>query len=232
MNRIFVLSPADCNGLRARWILRKNSRSELARRLRVEGAPLGEVFSFLSALYFRGKLAYAKAYANPPPNCPGILIITPTAGLLAHDTTIRASTLRGFSRGRIHVKNYGYVSLLRRTAKKFAVHMGADCELILLGSLATGKYLDILKPIYGNRLRVPKEFIGLGDMSRGGLLLRCVKGNQELNYVDPATAGSLMRTKPDRKKEQNPATAGTSLYEQTTQKIEVDEANGSMTKPG
>ena len=72
MNRVFVLSPANCNGLRARWVLRKNSRSELAQRLRGDGAPLGEVFSFLSALYFRGKLAYAQAYANPPSNCPGI----------------------------------------------------------------------------------------------------------------------------------------------------------------
>jgi hypothetical protein len=62
MNRVFVLSPANCNGVRAQWLLRKNSRSDLAQRLRNPGAPLGEVFSFLSALYFRGKLAYAQAF--------------------------------------------------------------------------------------------------------------------------------------------------------------------------
>ena len=61
--------------------------------------------------------------------------------------------------------------------------MGSDCELVLLGSLATGKYLNLLKPIFGSRLRVPQEFIGRGDMSRGGLLLRCVRENRELNYV-------------------------------------------------
>jgi hypothetical protein len=188
MNRIFVLSPANCNGLRARWVLKKNSQSELAQCLRGDGAPLGEVFSFLSALYFRGKLAYAQAYADPPSNCPGIMIITPTAGLVPHDTIIGVSTLRGFSRGRIHVKNRGYCSLLQRTAKKLAIQMGADCELVLLGSLATGKYLDILGPIYGSRLRVPEKFIGLGDMSRGGLLLRCVRENQQLNYIDAAIA--------------------------------------------
>jgi hypothetical protein len=78
--------------------------------------------------------------------------------------------------------------LLQRTAKKLAIQMGADCELVLLGSLATGKYLDILGPIYGSRLRVPEKFIGLGDMSRGGLLLRCVRENQQLNYIDAAIA--------------------------------------------
>jgi hypothetical protein len=187
MKRVFVLSPANCNGLRARWILRKNSRSELAQRLRDDGAPLGEVFSFLSALYFRGKLAYARAYALPPAECPGILIITPTAGLVPHDTMIRVAKLRGFSRGRIHVKSKLYCSSLRRSASKLAAEMGSDCELVLLGSLATGKYLDIIGPIFGSRLRVPKEFIGRGDMSRGGLLLRCVRENRELNYIDAAT---------------------------------------------
>ena len=184
MKRVFVLSPANCNGLRARWILRKNSRSPLAQRLRGEGAPLGEVFSFLSALYFRGKLAYARAYAEPPADCPGILIITPTAGLVPCDTMIRAAKLRGFSRGRIHVKNRLYCSALRRSARRLAIQMGSDCELVLLGSLATGKYLNILEPIFGSRLRVPKEFIGRGDMSRGGLLLRCVKEDQQLEYID------------------------------------------------
>src|ERR1041384_325631 len=67
MRRIFLLSPANCNGARARWIVRPNARSELALRLRgPAGAPLGEVFAVFSALYFRGKLAYARAFARPP----------------------------------------------------------------------------------------------------------------------------------------------------------------------
>ena len=191
MNRVFVLSPANCNGLRARWMLRKNSRSEIAQRLRGEGVSLGEVFSFLSALYFRGKLAYAQAFAEPPSNCPGILIITPTAGLMPDDTVIQLSKLHGFRRGRIHVKNRHYCSSLRRSARLLATQMGSDCELVLLGSLATGKYLDLLKPIFGSRLRVPQEFIGRGDMSRGGLLLRCVRENRELNYVAAETVTPL-----------------------------------------
>ena len=184
MNRVFVLSPANCNGVRARWLLRKNSRSELAQRLRRSGVALGDVFSFLSALYFRGKLAYAQAFSCPPFNCPGIFIVTPTAGLVPHDTLIRLPKLRGFSRVPIHVKNRLYYSSLRRTAKKLASRIGSDCEVVLLGSLASRKYLDILSPVFGRRLVAPAEFIGLGDISRGGLLLRHVRENRELNYVD------------------------------------------------
>jgi hypothetical protein len=187
MNRVFILSPADCNGLRAKWMLRKNSRLELARRLRDTGAPLGEVFSFLSALYFRGKLTYASAFARPPANCAGIFIITPSAGLVPHDTLIKHPRLRGFSRVPIHLKSKVYSSALRRTAKKLAQEITPECEVILLGSIASRKYLEILGPVFGTRLRFPAEFIGLGDMSRGGLLLRCVRENRELIYTD-ATA--------------------------------------------
>jgi hypothetical protein len=184
MNRVFVLSPANCNGVRARWLLRKNSRSDLSQRLRNSGAPLGEVFSFLSALYFRGKLAYAQAFSCPPSDCPGIFIITPSAGLVPHDTLIRLPKLRGFSRVPIHVKSQVYYSSLQRTAKKLASGIGPDCEVVLLGSLASRKYLEILSPIFGSRLIVPAEFIGRGDMSRGGLLLRYVRENRELNYIN------------------------------------------------
>jgi hypothetical protein len=196
MSRVFVLSPAHCNGLRARWVLNKNSRCDLAIRLRGAGAPLGEVFSFLSALYFRGKLTYAQAFAAPPSGCPGILIITPTAGLLPHNTLIRLPRLRGFGRVPIHLKNRLYCSSLRRSARKLAAEIGSDCELILLGSVGTGKYLDILGPIFGSRLRVPTEFIGLGDMRRGGLLLRCVRENRQLNYIGAANRGPACETIP------------------------------------
>jgi hypothetical protein len=200
MNRVFVLSPANCNGLRAQWVLRKNSRLDLAQRLRSSGAPLGEVFSFLSALYFRGKLAYASAFACPPSDCGGIFIITPSAGLVPHDTVIRHPRLRGFGRVPIHVKNRLYCSALRRSAQKLAEETTSDCEVILLGSIASGKYLDILSPIFGSRLRFPAEFIGLGDMSRGGLLLRCVKQNSELEYIDAAAAfGSFAKRSRTRK---------------------------------
>jgi hypothetical protein len=184
MNRVFLISPANCNGVRAQWILGRSGRSDLAKRLRqVDGVPLGEVFTFLSALYFRGKLAYARAFARPPLNAEGVLIITPTAGLLPPDSLVRLSRLRGFSRVPISLKSRSYRGSLLRAVKKLATDIGADCEVVLLGSIATGKYLDILDRAFGARLRVPAEFIGLGDMSRGALMLRCVKEQRELDYV-------------------------------------------------
>jgi hypothetical protein len=194
MNRVFVLSPANCNGVRAQWLLRKNSRSDLAQRLRSPGAPLGEVFTFLSALYFRGKFAYARAFSRPPSDCPGILIITPTTGLVPHDTLIRLSKLRRFGRVPIQITNPVYYSSLQRSATKLAGRVGPDCEVVFLGSLANRKYLEILSPIFGSRLLVPAAFIGLGDMSRGGLLLRHVRENRELSYV-PGTIPTARKMK-------------------------------------
>jgi hypothetical protein len=186
MMRVFVLSPAHCNGVRAQWLLSKNSRADLAVRLRASGATLGEVFSFLSALYFRGKLAYAQAFAEPPSASPGIWVITPNRGLLPHDRVIRLTQLRGYGRAPIHLKNPRYAGALRQSAVRLAAAIGGECEVVLLGSLATQKYLAILSPIFGARLRVPAEFVGLGDMSRGGLLLRCVRENRELDYIPAA----------------------------------------------
>lgn len=189
MNRIFLLSPANCNGVRAGWILRPDARSDLARRLRSpEGASLAEVFSFLSALYFRGKLAYARAFAQPPVPSSGVLLITATAGLMPDGASVRMSTLRGFSRVPINVKNRRYRNALLRGVKQLAREIGPDCEVVLLGSIATGKYLDILSQAFGDQLRVPADFVGLGDMSRGALMLRCVKEQQELDYITVAAA--------------------------------------------
>jgi hypothetical protein len=58
----------------------------------------------------------------------------------------------------------------------------------LLGSVASGKYVDHLLPIFGNRLHFPKEFVGRGDMSRGGILLRSVTANRLLTHIPVAGA--------------------------------------------
>jgi hypothetical protein len=54
---------------------------------------------------------------------------------------------------------------------------------VLLGSIATGKYVDLLLEVFGDSLRFPSDFAGRGDMSRGGLLLRCVDARRELAYA-------------------------------------------------
>ena len=102
--RIFLLSPAYAGGERARMILSDRAAFELARELRYNrGAPIAEVFTFLSGLYFRGKIAYATAFARPAPGIPGVFVITPTRGLVDVKTRIRLDDLREFAAADIRV---------------------------------------------------------------------------------------------------------------------------------
>ena len=182
--RIFILSPAHCGGERAQLVFNEAAEFPLARRLRTpEGAPLGEVFAFLSGLYFRGKLAYAQAFAAPPPGVPGVVVITTNEGLRVPSRPITLARLRRFARGSIDLRDARYRRPLLRDAKILAAAAGPDCEVVLLGSVATGKYVDLLVKVFGPALRFPADFAGRGDMSRGGLMLRCVDSGRELEYV-------------------------------------------------
>ena len=184
MSRIFLLSPAHCGGLRARMVLSEQASFELAQRVRVgEGAPLGEVFSFLSGLYFRGKLTYARAFANPADGRAGVFVITPTDGLRPADEPVDLARLRRFATVDIASDDPRYREPLDRDARSLARRIGADGEVVLLGSIATGKYVEPLLAALGERLRFPADFVGRGDMSRGGLLLRCARAGTELTYV-------------------------------------------------
>jgi hypothetical protein len=162
---------------------------ELARRLQSdEGAPLGEVFSFVSGLYFRGKLAYARRFARPPdPTDPvaagGVLVITPNAGLRSVDTAVTIESFRSFAAGDIDLKNPAYRKPMEQGARALLKAVGSECEVVLLGSVASGKYVDLLLPVFGRQLMFPHHFAGRGDMSRGGLMLRCVAADLELEYV-------------------------------------------------
>ena len=169
-------------------LCRKEAQFDLAVRLRSNGATLGEVFSFLSGLYFRGKLAYANRFASPPNGLPGVWVITPNRGLVAADATITLGDLRGFNRVDIDERDPRYCKPLKRDLCRIASEMGTDCEVVLLGSIATGKYVTILQECLQNQLRFPGEFVGRGDMSRGGLMLRCVADNRELDYILVANA--------------------------------------------
>jgi hypothetical protein len=190
--RIFLLSPAHCGGERARLVFDPRARFDLARRLRAaSGAPLGEVFSFLSGLYFRGKLAYAEAFARPPAGRPGVLVITPTDGLVPAEEPVDFARLRRFAEVDIAAENARYVEPLLRDARRLAGALDLRCDVVLLGSIATGKYLEPLLGAFGERLRFPADFVGRGDMSRGGLLLRCARAGAELDYV--AVNGAVRR---------------------------------------
>jgi len=183
-SRIFLLSPASCAGGRARLVFREKSGFPLARQLRSpQGAPLGEVFRFLSGLYFRGKLAYASAFARPPSDLPGVLVITANRGLWKADDPVTLGDLRAFARVPIAAGEPRYRRPLARDARRIAEAAGDGCDFVLLGSVATGKYLDVLVRALGTRLLFPADFVGRGDMSRGGLMLRRAAEGRELTYV-------------------------------------------------
>ena len=121
--QIFLLSPANCGGRRAAMVMSERATFDLAAQLRTaEGAPIGDVFAFLSGLYFRGKLAYARAFARPPdPESPisggGIFVITPNAGLRSIDTPVTLGALRAFARVDIDSANPKYRRPLEQSAR-------------------------------------------------------------------------------------------------------------------
>ena len=180
--RIFLLSPASSAGKRCQQLLARGAAFDLARRVRDGGAPIGEVFSFLSSLYFRGKLTYAQRFAAPPPGCPGVLVITAGRGLVPPDTTITARDVRAFRRVSIDAGEPRYAAPLRRDAEALCARLSAGTEIVLLGSIATAKYVDVLGAVFGSALSFPGDFVGRGDMSRGGLLLRAASAGVELDY--------------------------------------------------
>ena len=192
--RVFLLSPANCSGLRAKMVLSERAQFDLAVRLRSgQGVALGEVFAFVSGLYFKGKLAYALEFARPPePGSEivgsGALVITPTAGLRPAETAITVEAIKTFATVDIAANDPRYRGPLLASARALAEEVGPECEVVLLGSIASAKYVDALTEVFGARLRFPVEFVGRGDMSRGGLLLRCVRAGEELTYVPVAGA--------------------------------------------
>ena len=184
--RVSLLSPAHCGGERAQLVLRDQARFDLASRLRArEGASLGEVFSFLSGLYFRGKLAYAQSFARPAGGVSGVMVITPCEGLRSPDMRVGRPLIRRYAGVDIDAAEPKYRRPLMRDARALASALGpeASWQVVLLGSVASGKYVEPLMEVFGERLVFPAEFVGRGDMSRGGLLLRCVADGRELDYV-------------------------------------------------
>jgi hypothetical protein len=186
--RIFLLSPANAAGKRAQLLLREAATSALAERLRDGGLSLGEAFSFISGLYFHGKLAYANMFAAPPREAPGVLVITACGGLMSPAALLTRAQLCEISAAPVEASEPRYRVPLERDARRLYKQLSDDCEIVLLGSVATPKYVEPLLAIFGERLLFPAEFAGRGDMSRGGLMLRCVRQGVELNYVPIVSA--------------------------------------------
>ena len=179
--KVFLLSPASLTGARAGQLLAARSRFALARRLRAEGLTLEEAFCFLSSLYFRGKLAYARRFRTDE-KAP-IFVIAPGQGLMPPETPCTIDSMRRLRRVRVSTACRPYRQALDAHARELAARLDEDSQVILLGSIASGKYIDVLAPIFGRRLIAPRAFIGIGDMSRGSLMFRAVASGVELDYM-------------------------------------------------
>lgn len=174
--RLFLLSPANLAGTRGRRILEGSSGAPFMPALRDGGAvPLGDVYAFISSLYYRGKRTYARTFGA----AGSILAITSCRGLVPDETLVTSTDLAELAEVEIDPGNPRYRDPLLASVRA----LDAEAELVLLGSIATGKYLDPVAGIVGRRLLVPESFVGRGDMSRGGLLLRAAAAGVELDYV-------------------------------------------------
>jgi hypothetical protein len=180
----FLLSPARCDGKRAKVLLNPAATFPLAMRLREpEGAPIGEVFSFLSGLYFRGKLTYAGAFGPR-----SSWVITTDRGLVTPNARVTRNDLLAFACVDLADAGEEFLTPFTRDAERIGRESPPGEPIVLLGSVATKKYVEPLLEVFGERLLFPRDFVGRGDMSRGGLLLRHAEAGAELVYAPVATA--------------------------------------------
>jgi hypothetical protein len=114
-------------------------------------------------------------------------VITSCAGLLPPETPVRREDLQRFSRVPIALTEPAYRKPFTRDARRL-LREKPGLTVVLLGSIATDKYCGVLLDIFGDRLLFPSEFVGRGDMSRGGLLLRAARDGRELGYAPVARA--------------------------------------------
>jgi hypothetical protein len=195
--RVFLLSPAYAGGVRGQMVLNERATFDLADRLRTQGAPLGDVFQFISGLYFRGKLAYTQAFAASPHGVPASVVITAGLGLIPPETVVTIEQLRAIAAVPIDAAEERYRLPLERDARRLCESVGPECDIILLGSVASEKYVEPLVKIFGARLLFPSDFVGRGDMSRGGLMLRCARSGVELSYI-PVLGATLRGKRPPK----------------------------------
>ncbi|HKO48692.1 MAG TPA: hypothetical protein VJV79_13265 [Polyangiaceae bacterium] len=189
---IFLISPANLGGRRGALLFNPSAPFQLARELRSpEGAALGELFSFVSGLYFRGKLAYARAFGRAPLGHEAAYVMSAGGGLCSADERIRLERLQGWAKISIHQDNPHFSAPLIRHASALLERSAPGTRFVLLGSVASDKYVQPLREVFGSDLVFPAQFAGLGDMSRGALLLRAVRDRRELAYAPiPAGRGS------------------------------------------
>lgn len=181
--QVFLLSPARAGGPRYDMLLRSQANFDLAVKVRQGTATIGEVYTFISGLYFRGKMAYADVFRAAPGAIPPSVVIVPGAGLVPPETLVSVEQLNAIANVPVDENNPNYREPLLTSAKMLDQYAGQECKYVLLGSIASAKYTAPLLQVFGPRLLFPADFVGRGDMSRGGLMLRAARSGTELTYV-------------------------------------------------
>src|SRR6185295_17221591 len=107
-------------------------------------------FSFMSSLYFRGKLTYARAFARPPAGLCGAFVITPGEGLRDPVERVTLARLRRFADVPVEPGEPRYLAPLLRDARALATLAGDDCRIVHLGSIASARYVEPLLDVFGD----------------------------------------------------------------------------------
>jgi hypothetical protein len=178
--------------------MRPGSTIALAQRLDAGTLSLGEAFTFMSGLYFRGKIAYARAFGRRADGGHATCVITPTRGLQSPDLPITRALVEEFAAVDVAHDEPRYFEPLVADARALATALPDEARVVLLGSVATSKYVEVLADALGVRLHFPSDFIGRGDMSRGALMLQRAASGVELDYIVATTTTVRRGPRPPR----------------------------------
>jgi hypothetical protein len=194
---IFLLSPANAGGRRYAILTNDKANFELALKFRAGSATLGEIHSFISGLYFRGKMAYAAAFGKTAEQGSSAFVIVPGLGLLPPETVFSPEQLRAVAQIEVDEDNPVHHDALLAAVASLDSATRQQRTFVLLGSVASAKYTKALLTVLEQRLLFPAEFVGRGDMSRGGIMLRSAASGQELTYI-PVIGAQLRGPRPTR----------------------------------
>ena len=172
--RLFIIAPGDCSGKRAQMLRRPAADFAQACAVRRGEALLGDVCSFVG-VSFRGQLAYATRFGTAGP-----LVITPGDGLRSPHCKVGIADLARWAA--IDPANAGSRERLTADAERLAATRPRAATLVLLESPAAPSCIDVLGPIFGAALLVPRAMLGRGG-SRAALLLRAAQQGAELDYL-------------------------------------------------
>lgn len=181
---LFLLSPANLGGERARLLTSAQARFPAAARYRQGGLTIGEAFAWISSLYFRAKLHYARRFGSLATGS-AVLVIAPGFGLVPEDWPLSSDRWRRLRRVPVDPRRPAFRRPLATACDELRQRLSADDRIVFLGGLSAERYLSVLGPALGPHLLIPRDFVSRGQMQRGSLLLRAIRDDEELVYASP-----------------------------------------------